>query len=102
MVVGMGVGEGGIGGKRSRGRRGKCVCVRERLGAQVCVRAALYKEGQWRGSGIIWRGRCCNILSWITTLYTAETDGEGDNRQAAGAGGGWGEGRGRKKGERDR
>lgn len=51
----------------------------------MCVRAAWYKEGQWRGSGFIWRGRCCNILSWITALYTGEMDGGGDNRQAAGA-----------------
>jgi len=44
----------------------------ERINVCVCV---WYKEGQWRGSGIIWRGRCWNILSWITAAYTGETDG---------------------------
>lgn len=65
----------------------------------MCVRAAGYKEGQWRGSGLIWRGRCYNILSWITALYTGETDGGGDNRQAAGAAGegGWEVGVGEKR-----
>lgn len=51
--------------------------VSERL--NVCV--AWYKEGQWCGSGIIWRGRCWNILSWITTLYTGEMDGQTTDRQ---------------------
>ena len=46
-----------------------------------CVCAVWYKEGQWRGSGIIWRGRCWNILSWITTLYTGEMDGRTTDRQ---------------------
>lgn len=55
-------------------------CERE----EMCVSAARFKEGQWRGSGIIWRGRCWNILSWITTLYTGEMDGRTTDRQAGG------------------
>lgn len=70
---------------------GKSAFVCERLGVYVCVCVARYKEGQWRGSGIIWRGRCCNILSWITALYTGEMDG-GNNRQAASRREGWGGG----------
>lgn len=54
----------------------------ERLNVFVC--AAWYKEGQWRGSGIIWRGRCWNILSWITALYTGEMDGRTTDRRLEG------------------
>lgn len=87
----MGVGGGGglvvevTGGE-------KCGCVREIKCVCVCVCAARYKEGQWRGSGIIWRGRCCNILSWITALYTGEMDGWTTDRQ-------WEGGKGKKEEE---
>lgn len=70
--------------KRDGGRKSVDVC--ERL--NVCVSGAWYKEGQWRGSGIIWRGRCLNILSWITTLYTGETDGRTTGRRLEGGRGG--------------
>ncbi|PWA14662.1 hypothetical protein CCH79_00014372 [Gambusia affinis] len=38
-------------------------------------------EGQQRGSGIIWRGRCWNILSWIIALYSGDVDGRTTGRQ---------------------
>lgn len=74
--------------KREKERRGmevrgeKSVDVRE--GEQMCVCAMWYKEGQWCGSGIIWRGRCWNILSWITALYTGETDRRTTDSRAGG------------------
>lgn len=59
----------------------KRVDVCERLNVCVC---AWYKEGRWSGSGIIWRGRCLNILSWITALYTGEMDGQTTDRRLEG------------------
>lgn len=50
----------------------------------MCV--AWYKEGQWHGSGIIWRGRCWNILSWITALYTGDIDGRTTDGRLEGGG----------------
>lgn len=46
----------------------------------MCVHVC-YKEGQQRGSGIIWRGRCWNILSWIIALYSGDIDGRTTGRQ---------------------
>lgn len=67
-----------------RGKWGikKSLDVSVRLSVCACV--LWYKEGQWRGSGIIWRGRCWNILSWITALYTGEMDGRTTDRQREG------------------
>ena len=50
----------------------------------MCACVLWYKEGQWRGSGIIWRGRCWNIVSWITALHTGEMDGRTTDRQREG------------------
>lgn len=66
-------------GFRGKWRIKKSVVVCVRLSVCACV--LWYKEGQWCGSGIIWRGRCWNILSWITALYTGEMDGRTTDRE---------------------